>query len=236
MNKIILISLIIILLLSFQQTSAEESCLILNFDDGYSGVYLNAFSIMKDYEMPGVIFVPTATINKNNHLTLLELKELKNHGWEIGSHTVNHPNLLQLTCSGIEREIIKSKQYLYKNGLIDNNYSSFCSPMAKWNSMIADSVNKNYYLARCDKLINCKNNQEINSTIKVVLKTTTLISIKNWINKSCEKNIPLILVFHDINKNVNHLYNFSPARFAKLINYIQNNNIKVITFKEFLQK
>ncbi len=159
MNKIILISLIIILFLSFQQTSVAETCLILNFDDGYQGVYLNAFLLMKNYEIPGVVFVPTATINKTNHLKLSELKELKKYGWEIGSHTVNHPNLLELTVSGIKQEIIKSKIYLSENNLINDKYASFCSPMAKWNSEIANIVNKNYHLARCDKLINCKNNQ-----------------------------------------------------------------------------
>ena len=237
LNKITLIIVLIILIsLSWQLTVQAEYNLILNFDDGYRGVYTNAFTIMKKYEIPGVVFIPTAFVNQDKHINLSQLHDLIDHSWEIGSHTVHHPNLLQLTPPGIEKEILKSKNFLYDNKLITKNYASFCSPMSKWNDTISDIVSKNYQIARSNKLMNLKINQEIDANIKVVLKTTTLVSLKNWIIKSSKENIPLILVFHDISKEADHLYNFSPHKFSKLIRYIDNKNINVITFKELLTR
>ncbi len=74
----------------------------ITFDDGYESVYTNAFPIMEENGLKGIVFPISGYIGKTNdwdvtfgvnktmHLTKSQLITLSEHGWEIGSHSHSH--------------------------------------------------------------------------------------------------------------------------------------------------
>lgn len=205
--------------------------IILNFDDAYKGIFDNAFPLMEKYKLPGVVFVPTKFVGAQDHLNLEQLKKLKQAGWEIGSHTVHHPNLDELTPDGLRNELSESKLFLINNNLVDNDYVSFCSPGAVWNKEIAVLASTNYQIARTRELFDFRKQKPLRTTCKVILDKTDTYSIEKWIKQAATEKIPIILIFHEIGKGPNGYY-FSRTKFEKIINFINNNyQQEVITFR-----
>ncbi len=242
MNKKFFLIVMLAIILFISSSVQGEFKIILNFDDGYEGVYNNAFPIMKQYDIPGVLYVVIRTIGTDNHLSIDQLKELKKVGWEIGSHTIHHNNLEMLTPQGLIQEIGDSRKQLQKLGLIDYSYASFCSPMSKWNQSIKEVAAKHYQIARGKKLFIFIKSQSpehntgisdntpvINGIIpKIVVKDTALSVFKKWVDEAIEQDKPLILVFHDIADGEN-VYSFSPEKFKEVIEFIKQ--YPIITFQ-----
>ncbi len=103
-------------------TSIPPKKLVITFDDGYKSTYIHAFPILKTYGFSGTIFLVNKYCGKMNdwpsnsasieHTPLLswsEIKEMNNYGFEVGAHTLNHPDLTRITTKQAEKEIVESK-------------------------------------------------------------------------------------------------------------------------------
>lgn len=83
---------------------------VLTFDDGYRDFYTDAFPILKKYNVKAVNYVVSGFIDKPNNLTSDQLQEIAKSGLvEIGSHTINHLALAEVSESKAMEEIYTSK-------------------------------------------------------------------------------------------------------------------------------
>lgn len=68
----------------------------------------------KEYGIVGTLFVPSGLIDTdpndddNFYMNWSQVKEFMDAGWEIGSHTVTHPDLMAIKFSNAKREIVDS--------------------------------------------------------------------------------------------------------------------------------
>ena len=97
--------------------SIKSPLIVLTFDDGHKSIYDLAFPLMQQYQYPGVNFIPTGWINIPGVITLDEVRELENAGWETGGHTVTHANLTTISLDSARSEIFKNYQQLVEFGL-----------------------------------------------------------------------------------------------------------------------
>ena len=94
---------------------------ILTFDDGYQNNYTEAFPILRDFGFRAVLYVVVQTVGWDNKwhdpasetripmISWAQLKELQKAGWEIGSHTMNHPRLHKIEQKDVVIELEKSR-------------------------------------------------------------------------------------------------------------------------------
>ncbi|MGC1373859.1 MAG: polysaccharide deacetylase family protein, partial [Candidatus Sulfotelmatobacter sp.] len=101
------------------KTSTAEKSVVITFDDGFRNFYRNAFPLLSEYGFSATMFLPTAYIGDSpirfkgeDCLTWAEVRELKQHGIDFGSHTVTHPRLRELSASAINDELVNSKDTL----------------------------------------------------------------------------------------------------------------------------
>lgn len=88
-----------------------ERPVIITFDDGNLDVYQNAFPIMKALHQTGTLYIVADRLECDICLQTEQLKEMAAEGWEIGSHTMTHADLLQ-PGKNLSRELIDSKKML----------------------------------------------------------------------------------------------------------------------------
>lgn len=103
---------------------------MVTFDDAYASVLERGFPILRGLEVPATLFVPTdyasgvelmtwSTLGRwvgTEHEAELrcmgwgEIRKLAGAGWEIGSHTCSHPDLLEIDGPQAESELRRSRE------------------------------------------------------------------------------------------------------------------------------
>ena len=104
--------------------AVDDKSIIITFDDAYEGVLSHAFPVLERYGMSATIFVISDYVGSENlwdnnlggrtfrHLSWSGLERLVEAGWEIGSHTATHRDLLGLAHSDLRDELVRSREVL----------------------------------------------------------------------------------------------------------------------------
>ncbi|MBU1045896.1 polysaccharide deacetylase family protein [Patescibacteria group bacterium] len=186
------------------QPVVPEAMITFAFDDGYLSAYNTAFPILERYSYQGTVFAITANINQPGYITANQLQELANKGWEIGSHTVSHPYLTQLSDAQILSEIRDSKLFLEGLGL---SACSLSSPYGDYDQRVL-AMAGDYYLAHLASWPAALNDIPLNnyqneicclSAVAVEAKTTVQ-EVIDWITQAKEQHKWLILLFHRLDE------------------------------------
>ncbi|HEY4784802.1 MAG TPA: polysaccharide deacetylase family protein, partial [Bacteroidales bacterium] len=123
---------------------------ILTFDDGYRDNFVNMLPLAQKYGLKGVLFLLgdfSVTANfwdagedkeTNKLMTLEQKKAFVEAGWEIGAHTLSHPDLTKLSQEESNYEIATSKIRVEEN--LQSHVVSFAYPFGFYNDEIKDLV------------------------------------------------------------------------------------------------
>lgn len=86
--------------------------IILTFDDGHLNNYNIAYPIMKKYGFSGVLYIVGQYMGTLGYMNTNQIKEMAQEGWEVGSHSMNHLDLMTLNPQQLQYEIAESREYL----------------------------------------------------------------------------------------------------------------------------
>jgi peptidoglycan/xylan/chitin deacetylase (PgdA/CDA1 family) len=133
------------------------------FDDGYLSVYEHAFPALMERQMTATVYVVANTIGGVNDwdasrgdrrepmMSMEQIREMAGAGIEIGSHTLTHPHLSELTDEQIEREVVDSKHKL--EDAIGREMLSFSYPYGNYDDrVLAAAISAGYENAVTTKL------------------------------------------------------------------------------------
>ena len=107
-----------------RETWTQRATITLAFDDAYANTYNVAFPILKQHNIRATAFVVTSLIGTlPDRLTLENLMVMQSAGWEIGSHSVTHRRLTQLTTDQIIYEMKSSRDWLLSHHLYVRSFA-----------------------------------------------------------------------------------------------------------------
>jgi GT2 family glycosyltransferase/peptidoglycan/xylan/chitin deacetylase (PgdA/CDA1 family) len=130
---------------------------LVTFDDAYADLLPAAAEILSARGIPAIVFAVSGQIGGNNEwdrhlgapeLPLLDaagLRALTAAGIEIGSHTVNHPQLTKVDTAAVEAELSDSAREIEAAGL--PRPRTFAYPHGEWNPAIAAAAQAAGYSA-----------------------------------------------------------------------------------------
>jgi peptidoglycan/xylan/chitin deacetylase (PgdA/CDA1 family) len=111
---------------------------ILTFDDGYADFYTTALPILRSHNFVAVSYVVTGFVGWPGYMTTAQIVEADRSGMEIGSHTINHPNLASMSAAAVWPQLTQSKLFLEQ--VLGHPVLSFCYPSGKYTSAVASAV------------------------------------------------------------------------------------------------
>ena len=93
----------------------QDKNILITFDDGYVDNYEFAFPILKEFNLKATFFVISKKMGSENFASWAELREMKQNGMDIESHTHTHVPLELLSEKDVIRELSKSKDTIEQN-------------------------------------------------------------------------------------------------------------------------
>ena len=120
------------------------------FDDAYLSVYQHACPALADRGMTATIFVVADHIGGINEwdsaagdrrellMTAGQIREMSEAGFEIGSHTLTHAHLTDLSEESLRRELVDSRHRL--EDLIGKDVPAFSYPYGEYDDRVLAAV------------------------------------------------------------------------------------------------
>lgn len=148
-------------LLRSGETIPEKS-LVLTFDDGFRGVYDNAFPTLRRLGMTATVFLsvggPRAScpegrlpsLEGRSMLSWEEIREMHGFGVRFGAHTLTHPDLTRVNPDRIDRELGVSKRIIEEE--LGVPVDSFAYPFGRYDETVRTLVRRYFSCACSDAL------------------------------------------------------------------------------------
>ncbi|MBQ7215707.1 MAG: FAD-dependent oxidoreductase [Synergistaceae bacterium] len=116
---------------------------VITFDDGYRGVYLNALPELRKRNMKAVLFIITDMVGRLDtgypHITEAEFREMASDDLiSFGSHSLDHPDLAQLSREERLSQLTQFRKNL--ESLTGRKIHAFAYPYGSYNTDIAAEV------------------------------------------------------------------------------------------------
>jgi peptidoglycan/xylan/chitin deacetylase (PgdA/CDA1 family) len=117
---------------------------VITFDDGYLGDYTHARPVLRRLGWPGVLNLELRNVAGNN-LSARKVRGLIRAGWEIDSHTIDHPDLTQLPDDRLRSELTASRAEIKRRFGAPANF--FCYPAGRYDARVQAAVRAAGYRA-----------------------------------------------------------------------------------------
>jgi len=141
--------------------AGDDSNLIgLTFDDGYKNFLHTAVPILEAFGFTATVFVVAGLLGKENDwkhaynprpvmelLGTTDLRETAEHGMEVGSHSMTHADLADLSPRTLEGEVQGSRQVLSE--ILGEEVDGLCYPYGSVDHAAVEAVRRAGYAYAC---------------------------------------------------------------------------------------
>jgi peptidoglycan/xylan/chitin deacetylase (PgdA/CDA1 family) len=117
---------------------------VVSFDDGYLGDYTHARPVLRRLGWPGVLNLELDNV-RTGDLSAREVRGLIAAGWEVDSHTIDHPDLTTLGPGRLRYELVASRRELRTRFRVPADF--FCYPAGRYDAGVVAAVKAAGYLA-----------------------------------------------------------------------------------------
>src|SRR3954453_3295367 len=117
---------------------------VVSFDDGYLGDYTHARPVLHRLGWPGVLNLALDNVSRRN-LDAREVRALIADGWEVDSHTVDHPDLTTVGAARLAYELVASRHAIARRFRVIADF--FCYPYGRYDAGVEAAVARSGYLA-----------------------------------------------------------------------------------------
>jgi peptidoglycan/xylan/chitin deacetylase (PgdA/CDA1 family) len=115
--------------------SRDDSSVVITFDDGCETDWTMAAPRLLESGFGATFYVVSGWIGRRKgFMSVAQLRELANAGFEIGSHSVSHAFLTDIAATQLRSELADSKHHL--EDLLGRAVKHFSCPGGRWNRAV----------------------------------------------------------------------------------------------------
>ena len=208
----------------------DKKYLILTFDDGWKSQY-EAYQSLKPYR--GTLYICSALIGEKDRLSLANLKEMYDNGWDICNHTAHHANLTKVSLQKAYAEIYSCSRWIAAQGFgRDMCYMHFAYPEGAYNEQVMGIIKR-------QKILTARTANPGNSTVNVLeLGRASLYGMsRENIGRLIESDSQLIIlnlhrIVPDTTSEPKEI-DLKESYFAELIEAVKDSKREVITMTQW---
>ena len=97
---------------AFNKENQAESSICLTFDDGFSSDVDIVLPELQGINAAATFFIVKDYLGKEGYMTKDQVIKLSNNNMQIGSHSLTHPNFLNISSKRKTEELVYSKKFL----------------------------------------------------------------------------------------------------------------------------
>ncbi len=215
-------------------TPISQGQVSLNFDDGWLSVYNNALPILNAAGYKSTQYIISNQIGAASYVTASQILAMQATGHEIGAHSQTHADLTTLSGTQLQNEIVGSKQDLLNIGV--TQVLTYAYPYGSTNSTIISSIQSTGFIGArgVEGGYNDKTSNKYILNSYSIESSTTINTIKNWIDTAVANNTWVILVFHRVDTS-GEQYSVTPQMLQQIVDYLKLKNVSVVTNAQGLQ-
>ena len=117
---------------------------VITFDDGFRNTHAVGLPALRSHGWRGVLNLTLSHLGPGWGLTHGRMRALIRSGWEIGAHTLTHPDLTRSTDAELAREVSGSKRALERRLGVPVRF--FCYPAGRFNGRVIAAVRRAGFL------------------------------------------------------------------------------------------
>ncbi len=209
----------------------NKAMVSLTFDDGWRSIHDNALPLMKRYNVLSTQYIVSGFLGQlKDYMTQSQVYDFLVAGHEIGSHTVDHPDLTQLSDKDLTHQLKASHDGLTK---CFQPTTDFAPPFGASNERTIKAEQTLYQTARSTE-VGFNSSDTLNSyqlKVQNVRSDTSPQQIRAWLDTAKANRVWLILVYHQV-INGGGEYSRTPADFEADLRSIKTSGIEVETIHD----
>jgi peptidoglycan/xylan/chitin deacetylase (PgdA/CDA1 family) len=213
----------------------NRALLSLTFDDGRMSQYSAGWPVLQQYGMKATFYIISSGLSGGWFMTPNEIQSLYTAGNEIGSHTVSHPYLTQLSSNQRTTELSQSQIDL--QNIIGVPVKNFASPYGDYTESVVSQIHTYYRSHRTTNLgYNAKSNFNPDYLlIQHITPTVTAADVSAWIQEAQQRKAWLVIMHHSIEANPD-ADSTTPELFGSQMSAIYTSGIPVVTVESALNE
>lgn len=111
---------------------------VLSFDDGFVSQYRTAARVLRARRWPGVLFLDHQRLDVAGGLSRAQVRRMISDGWELGAHTLTHPDLTTVGADRLRDEVGGSREALRREFGVP--VRAFAYPYGRVNDAVAQAA------------------------------------------------------------------------------------------------
>ncbi len=113
--------------------------IVLTFDDGFRSQVERAAPVLRRLGWRGVLYLEVAALHTpGSGISETDVRKLLDDGWELGAHTMTHPDLTTVDAGQLREEVAGSRAWLRRH--FHRPVDAFCYPAGKHDDAVAAAV------------------------------------------------------------------------------------------------
>ncbi|MCL7419102.1 MAG: polysaccharide deacetylase family protein, partial [Halalkalicoccus sp.] len=211
--------------------AADQGYVILSFDDGAATQYERAFPILEEYGYQGALAVIPDSLNRPQRLSIDQLREMRDAGWDVSSHPDPGTGLAEVDPEEARNTIQSAFQYLDNRGFPDGARHMF-APYHSINQEVIDIARE--YHETCFYFAG--NNSNVPLTDPMHISRVDMHDIEGFtslIDMAAQHNQLAVGLAHGVQpadaEEDDPLADITDEQLREVLDYIEQSDVEVIT-------
>ncbi|MHB8103868.1 MAG: polysaccharide deacetylase family protein [Methanosarcina sp.] len=215
-------------------TGFNRALVSITNDESYNW-YTDAYPIFKKYGLPGTTYIISGDLDSQWTMTRAQFTDFQNFGWEIGSHTVDHPDLTTVSATQLDTELKNSQATL--SAYFGIPITNFASPYGSYNDQVNAGI-KNYYQSHrtTENDFNGKDNFDSYKIAAFEIDSNVDANyVKALVDRAVRDKTWLIILYHHCTPTqTSDDYAVTTTNLDATLSYLKTQNVSVVTVNQAL--